>query len=167
MNRYTKGFLAVVGFGVALAYAGGDLKIYDVVLPIENCQSGCPDNSYYVDSKTNLMWEDTGFSDASDGAYKKDRSACKAGDLSHAKNYCATLNYAGYTDWRLPTSDELMEISKQSKVFKNNRGADFWTSTLVMLENIMWYLPLMVLDTIDQQVNQTISDVLDVLGKNK
>lgn len=129
MNRYTKGFLAVVGFGVALAYAGGDLKIYDVVLPIENCQSGCPDNSYYVDSKTNLMWEDTGFSDASDGAYKKDRSACKAGDLSHAKNYCATLNYAGYTDWRLPTSDELMEISKQSKVFKNNRGADFWTST--------------------------------------
>jgi hypothetical protein len=95
----------------------------------ESCVSGCDKNTYYVDNQAKLMWEDMVFSNACDGAYKNDRSACKAGDLSYAKNFCSTLNYAGHTDWRLPASDELLDVSKQEEVFKNNRGADFWTST--------------------------------------
>lgn len=133
MNRFVKNCLLTAGFGCVLSYAGGDLEIYDVVVPVaENCVSGCDKNTYYIDKKANLMWEDTVFNDASDGAYKNDRSACKAGNLSYAKNYCSTLDYAGYTDWKLPTSDEMMEVSKQERVFKNNRGADFWTSTPTM-----------------------------------
>lgn len=130
MNRFFKSSLFVAGLGCVLSYAGGDLAVFDVVVPTaESCVSGCDKNSYYVDKEAGLMWEDMTFSNACDGAYKNDRSACKAGDLSHAKIFCSTLNYAGHADWRLPTSDELMNVAKQEGVFKNNRGADFWTST--------------------------------------
>ncbi|MBD3807796.1 MAG: DUF1566 domain-containing protein [Epsilonproteobacteria bacterium] len=130
MNRFVKSCLLTVGASYSLLFAGGDLGVYDIVVPVaESCVSGCDKNTYYIDNKAKLMWEDMTFSNACDGAYKNDRSVCKAGDLSYAKNFCSTLNYAGHSDWRLPTSHELMEVSKQKGVFKNNRGADFWTST--------------------------------------
>jgi hypothetical protein len=36
----------------------------------------------------------------------------------------------GYSDWRLPTSDELQHVHrKYGQVFSFFRGTDFWTST--------------------------------------
>ncbi|MBN2721723.1 MAG: DUF1566 domain-containing protein [Campylobacterales bacterium] len=113
-------FLATVG-----AMAGGDIAPYydvDITIPGENGANICPAGS-------RLMWQNSEFDDNSDGAYKRERSLSKAGSHGYAKDYCDRLVYAGYSDWRLPTSDEMMEISKTKGIFKDNRGADFWTST--------------------------------------
>ncbi len=116
-------FLGTIG-----AIAGGDIAPYYEPY-VENCSNGCKQDTVYVDKDTQLMWQDPVYDDVSDGAYKRDKSSCKSGSLSYAKNYCESLNVGNYYDWRLPTSDEMMEISKKSNVFKDNRGADFWTST--------------------------------------
>ncbi len=70
------------------------------------------------------------YTDIADGAYKREKSAGKAGNWRYAEKYCRRLNYAGYRDWRLPTADELMHIHrKYGQVFNHFRGRDFWTST--------------------------------------
>jgi hypothetical protein len=114
------------------AIAGGDINPYYepyINSGSENCSSGCEKDGVYIDKDAGLMWQDTMYDDNSDGAYKENRSACKSGNLSFAKNYCQSSSVGGYNDWRLPTSDEMMDISKKNGVFKDNRGADFWTST--------------------------------------
>jgi hypothetical protein len=75
------------------------------------------------------MWQDASYRDADDTAYVTENSNCKAGNQSYATDYCQSLVYNGYSDWRLPSSDELMHVSKKHNVFVDNRGADFWTST--------------------------------------
>ncbi len=136
MSRFFKNSLLVC-FGFVFAYAGGDIYTPPIVQAVNkpvvnsgNCFGGnCDKNSFYVDKKTKLMWEDIVISPECDGAYSRENSGCKSGSFAYAANFCANLNYASYSDWRLPNSDELMEVSKQDRVFKNNRGADFWTST--------------------------------------
>jgi len=113
-----------------LANAGGDIApSYEPYVGIDDCSGGCKNEGVYVDKEAGLMWQDAVYDDRSDGAYKKDVSACKAGSLSHAANYCESSNMGGYNDWRLPTSDEMMTVSVKKDVFQDNRGADFWTST--------------------------------------
>jgi len=70
------------------------------------------------------------YPNAEDGAYANNRSARKAGKWNHARKYCSRLNYAGYSDWRLPTSDELTAVHRiDGQVFRYSRDKDFWTST--------------------------------------
>jgi hypothetical protein len=90
----------------------------------------CKENKVYIEKDTQLMWQDQTYTDAEDGAYKRHHSVVKAGTWTHAVNYCRKLNYTGYTDWRLPTADELMHVHrKQGQVFTYYRGNDFWSST--------------------------------------
>ncbi len=90
----------------------------------------CKKDKIYVEEAADLMWQDQGYTDAEDGAYKRERSTSKAGNWKHAENYCRTLDYAGYADWRLPTSDELQQVHRiPGQVFVYFRGRDFWTST--------------------------------------
>jgi len=90
----------------------------------------CKTYTVYVENDTRLMWQDAPYTDAEDGAYKRNHSVGKAGTWNHAMRYCRRLNYAGYTDWRLPTADELTHVHrKPGQVFKNYRSDDFWTST--------------------------------------
>ncbi len=121
-------FLATIS-----AFGGGDIAPnYEPYIDLpyaEDCSSGCKNDSVYTDKETGLMWQDVIYDDKSDGAYKKDKSACKAGSLSFAKNYCESSSMGGYNDWRLPTSNEMMALFEKEKVFKDNRDADFWTST--------------------------------------
>jgi len=118
-------FLGTIG-----AFAGGDIApYYEPYIGIEDCSSGCRKDSVYIDKETGLMWQDVIYDDKSDGAYKRDKSACKAGSLSYAKNYCESSSMGGYYDWRLPTSNEMMALFEKGKVFQDNRDADFWTST--------------------------------------
>ena len=90
----------------------------------------CHANKIYVEKDAGLMWQDQHYTNVEDGAYKRNHSVAKAGTWHHALNYCRRLNYAGYTDWRLPTSDELMHVhKKRGQVFTYFRGDDFWSST--------------------------------------
>ncbi len=129
MYRFVKSCLLTVGASCSLLFAGGDLGVYEpkIVLPISSnfdCDSGCPKES-------KLMWQDTSYGDKSDAAYNNNDSSCKAGTYEYAKSYCENLSFGGFSDWRLPTSDELMGASKIKNFFSDNRGADFWTSTQV------------------------------------
>ncbi|MCF6206284.1 MAG: DUF1566 domain-containing protein [Sulfurovum sp.] len=122
----------VRSMGIVLAstfvMAGGNLS--PVVPVVAEIGSPCKVQKVYVDSDTKLMWQDAPYTDAEDGAYAREHSVGKAGNWGHAVNYCRRLDYAGYTDWRLPTADELQEIHHQEgQLFVNFRDKDFWTST--------------------------------------
>jgi len=112
----------------ALLIAGGDLApVASVSEPIGDA---CHPEQTYVEQDTQLMWQDEAYVDAEDGAYKRGHSAGKAGSWNHAMSYCRNLNYAGYSDWRLPTKDELVHVHRQEgQVFTYHRANDFWSST--------------------------------------
>jgi hypothetical protein len=90
----------------------------------------CNNNTTFVDKKTGLMWQDAYYTPREDGAFKNNRTIGKVGTQRYAVAYCRNLNYAGYSDWRLPTKDELIEVHRiLGQVFKNSRDNDFWTVT--------------------------------------
>ena len=108
----------------ALLMAGGN------VAPVEDIPNACYADKTYLQKDVNLMWQDQKYVDAEDGAYANNRSAGKVGKWNHAAKYCRRLNYAGYADWRLPTSDELSEVHRiEGQVFSYFRDKDFWSST--------------------------------------
>jgi len=109
--------------------AGGDVS---TALPAvaEVSAKTCKENKIYTEEDVNLMWQDQSYTQAENGAVKNHRSVGKAGSYGHGANYCARLNYAGYSDWRLPSSDELTHVhSKKGQVFTYFRDNDFWSST--------------------------------------
>lgn len=84
----------------------------------------------YIDKKRQLMWQDEAYTDEEEGAYKREHSMQKAGNFTHANQYCESLDYAEYRDWRLPSSDELSRVHESiGAVFVHTRDNDFWTST--------------------------------------
>ncbi len=90
----------------------------------------CNKDKIYLEHDVNLMWQDQLYTDREDGAYKQERSSGKAGNFRHAERYCRSLDYSGYSDWRLPTSDELIHLHRISgQIFNYFRDRDFWTST--------------------------------------
>lgn len=107
--------------------AGGDVAPSSVIsIP----STSCKDERIYIENDAKLIWQDEFYSDKEEGAYKNEKSFGKAGNHAHAMRYCSTLNYAGYRDWRLPTSDELKHIHyKDNHPFVYNADSDFWTST--------------------------------------
>ena len=118
-----------VFLSTALLVAGGNVNtnLSDVAgIPAKTCN----ENKIYIEKDVDLMWQDQVYTNAEEGAYKRNHSTGKAGTWSHAKRYCQRLNYAGYGDWRLPTADELTHIhNKEGQVFAYFRENDFWSST--------------------------------------
>ncbi len=110
----------------AFLIAGGDIAPL-----VDTAETNvCKLNLTYVESNTDLMWKDQYYTNAEDGAYAGSYNSGKAGNLNYAKSYCANLDYAGYSDWKLPTSDELQSVHRrESQVFGNFRDKDFWSST--------------------------------------
>ena len=121
--------LACVSMLTTLLMAGGDKSA--TLSPVtEMSNASCKTNKVYVEADAKLMWQDAAYTDGEDGAYKRGQSVGKAGKHRHAMNYCRALNYAGYNDWRLPTSGELMTVhAPQHNPFTYHRGSDFWSAT--------------------------------------
>ncbi len=112
-----------------LLIAGGDVtqKLPNTAkVPTKACDT----DTVYIEKDVSLMWQDARYGDIEDGAYKREHTAKKAGTYNYAKTYCKGLNYNGYGDWRLPTSDELIHVHRKvGQVFANFREGDFWSST--------------------------------------
>jgi hypothetical protein len=84
----------------------------------------------YIDRKSQLIWQDEAYTDEEEGAYKREYSIQKAGNFTHAHQYCQSLEYAKYTHWRLPSADELSQVhDRVGGVFIHTRDNDFWSST--------------------------------------
>ena len=92
--------------------------------PIDGNFTKTANNKIVIDTTTELMWQDD-FTNQDE-------------NLTHAeaKNYCNTLTLGGYSDWRLPTINELHTIAD----YKNQKSAFdtqanltdkryFWSST--------------------------------------
>ena len=102
----------------------------------------CKENKIYKEKDAALMWQDQAFTEAETGAVLNNKSKGKAGSFYHAKRYCRVLNYGGYTDWRLPTADELVHIhGKPKQAFTYFRDRDFWTSTPVTKDRYFVVFP--------------------------
>jgi len=122
-----------VGIGILLCgvqlMAGGNInphlsEVADISTNV------CKSDKVYAEQDVHLMWQDQSYADAEDGAYKRNHSIKKSGSWKHAVNYCRRLTYGGYSDWRLPTSDELVNVHRKAgQVFTYFRSNDFWSST--------------------------------------
>jgi hypothetical protein len=118
-----------VFFSNLMLNAGGNENL-NVSSVAEVSEPNCKHNKVYTEKDVHLMWQDQAYTDAEDGAYKREHSLEKSGSWNHAMNYCSSLDYQGYSDWRLPTSDELQHVHhKEGQLFTYYRDGDFWTST--------------------------------------
>lgn len=122
-------FMMIVMLSASALMAGGDKGA--ALSPVAGLEKNlCDTDTVYVDKIAKLMWQDAKYTDGEDGAYKRERSVGKAGSHAYAMNYCSRLNYEGFSDWRLPTSDELIEVHREhGQVFLHHRGNTFWSST--------------------------------------
>jgi hypothetical protein len=121
--------LLSVLLGSSLIMAGGYISP-KVSHGNKSVTKACNPNKIYLEKDANLMWEDQVYTNAEAGAYDRHGSTKKVGTHHHAVRYCQRLNYAGYTDWRLPTSDELSNVhNKWDQAFTYYSERDFWSST--------------------------------------
>jgi len=77
------------------------------------------DNGTVLDTRTNLMW-----------AAKDNGSNIK---WENAKIYCENYRGGGYTDWRMPTQDELVGLYDASKTYKSDCGWNVHLTELIRL----------------------------------
>jgi len=116
--------MSIVFLG-SFAVAGGDVVPHPYVEETKPCNVG----GVYIQKKENLMWQDELYHDDEESAYRNGHSSGKAGTWEHVRNYCSTLDYGGFSDWRLPTLDELMDLHQRPTELKHSIASDFWSST--------------------------------------
>lgn len=75
-----------------------------------------------VDRKSGLMW----------AAVDSYITLGQCIDFYAARDYVSRLDTGGYTDWRLPTVDELAGIYKTTPPFPSSEAAWYWSSELVV-----------------------------------
>jgi hypothetical protein len=113
----------------AAVMAGGDIAPIERGAISATANAPCRTSDVYIERDADLMWQDELYKDHEEGAYKNGRSSGKAGSWHHAKNYCQSLVYAGYSDWRLPTVNELIHLHEKHNILQHSIAADFWSST--------------------------------------
>lgn len=86
-----------------------------------------------VDTNTKLMWQD------SHDVQKVNQH------WQGAKEYCENLNFAGYSDWRLPIMDDFFSIRDEKRKliainagFKNVTPNQYWSSSNVYDTGYAW-----------------------------
>jgi hypothetical protein len=79
------------------------------------------DNGTVLDTRTNLMWAE----EDSDSDF----------DWWNAKSYCENYRGGGYTDWRMPTQDELAGLYDAAKTYTTAGGFDVHLTELIHLSS--------------------------------
>jgi hypothetical protein len=80
------------------------------------------DDGTVLDTRMNLMWA------------AHDNGA----DINwfDANSYCMKYRGGGYTDWRMPTQNELAEMYYKYRYYESDSGADVHTTNLIRLTNV-------------------------------
>ena len=90
-----------------------------ILLEYNNFMSRNDAKEIVIDTAYRLMWQD--------GA------EIFKGTLDEAKQYCKDLNFAGFSDWKLPSRKELISITDDrytiNPVFKNFEAGLYWSNT--------------------------------------
>jgi hypothetical protein len=104
-----------------------------------------------TDNATGLMWVKSGYADTDTTpatTYTADGS-WRTYTWANALLYCERLDYAGYTDWRLPNIKELLSIvdygadapSIDTNFFTNTKSNNHWSSTTgASAPTFAWYV---------------------------
>jgi hypothetical protein len=77
------------------------------------------DNGTVLDTWTNLMW----------AAHDNGSNI----SWVNAKSYCENYRGGGYTDWRMPTQDELVRLYDAGKTYTSNCGSAVHLTELIHL----------------------------------
>ena len=124
MKKASKTMVAIVVLGV---FAGIFIMVRHSIAG-ETGRDGrfiAYDNGTVLDTRTNLMWaaRDNG----SDITW------------ASAKSYCEKYRGGGYTDWRMPTQDELAGLYDTAKSYKSYYGYDVHLTELIRLTcTVFW-----------------------------
>ncbi len=93
----------------------------------------------YIDKKQNLIWQDDNMvlinkkPWITEENYNNKKYFDTKGDT--AATYCKKLTLGNYKDWRLPTKDELKNLSLQKKYLKNVGSNWYWSDTTSSINN--------------------------------
>ena len=94
-------------------------------------------SNIWIDTDTNLIWQNEPFSKQDDSNFDNSKEGGRVWNWENAKKYCANLNLNGYSDWRLPTIEELKSLITKNKN-KNSKG-DYYFIKKELIENIPKY----------------------------
>ena len=87
-----------------------------------------------------LMWQDEKYTEKEVKAHNKDYNYKKSQDWEGAIKYCKNLRLGGYSDWYLPSKEELLSIVAK-KEFKNVTYGYYWSSSPdVSSSGSAWYV---------------------------
>lgn len=94
----------------------------------------------FIDNTTGLMWQNSACTNEEEVAYLSLKNNGKVMNWDSAKKYCENLNFAGFSDWRLPDIDTLKTIidtQNEPKIKKNlkNAGKTYWSSSTSSVKN--------------------------------
>ena len=97
----------------------GKIQIGEKETPAKDGRFIAYSNGTVLDTKTNLMW-----------AAKDNGSNI---NWANAKSYCDNYRGGGYTDWRMPTQDELAGLYDAAKTYKSDCDFDVHLTELIRL----------------------------------
>ena len=111
-----------------------------------------------TDHVTGLMWQDDAdaknvkkqwLTDANYDTCKDNNASAACSDTGGdtVATYCASLNLGGYTDWRVPSADELAGILDYGRnnpsidpTFQNTSTSHYWSATEHTSHTDAWYV---------------------------
>jgi len=98
-----------------------------------NIQKEQNNKNIWIDHDTGLIWQDEPYTYKEKEAYKFNdyygQNYGKVLDWKKAKRYCKNLILSGYSDWYLPTKDQLKDLYKKKDRLKNVVSDYYWSSS--------------------------------------
>lgn len=129
-SKETHSYYQIPDTGQTTSYAtnddGDNIGVPNAASYTDGYDYNATSDDIVIDDVTGLMWTRCFFLDDGTMQTTDDCSAPNPGRYtwSQAKAKCENLNYAGYTDWKLPTIHDLMTLSYFQRPISSN-GATF------------------------------------------